>query len=63
MDSICTNDAVIESQSVIHTNSNGFLAVVEMAESSNDFLFVKKICDDFHSSHLSHFGEVLHAFF
>jgi len=63
MDSVSTYNSILVCEHRMHSSSNGLASIVEVAETADCVLFVEKICNDFHSSHLSHFSVVFQAFF
>lgn len=45
-----------------HSNSNGFLTIVEMAETTDEFGFVERVSSDLHTTHENHVVEEGHEF-
>merc|ERR1711957_303932 len=58
MDTVGGDEAVITGHTGFHTSSDTFLSVVQMAESTDLFLLVEEIRDNFNTSHGNHLLEV-----
>lgn len=51
------DDAVFSGDAGLHTDGDGFLAVVEVAESADEFGLVEGVGGDLHSAHEGHLTE------
>lgn len=54
---ISGDNSVLLGDCSLHSNSHGFLTIVEMAKSSNQFGFIKRVGSDLHASHKRHFAK------
>ncbi|WVZ10150.1 hypothetical protein V8G54_014680 [Vigna mungo] len=51
------DDAVLSGDAGLHTHGDGFLAVVEVAESADEFGLVERVGSDLHAAHEGHVTE------
>merc|ERR1711990_360527 len=63
MDTVSGDKAIIASHTSFHSDSNGFLSIVQMAESTDFFLFVEQVRNDFNTAHGDHLFEVVSHLF
>ena len=58
MDSVGSDEWILGSENCIHSFSDGLLAVIQMAETSDKFVFVEYVAVHFHGSHSFEFLKV-----
>ena len=58
MDSVGSNEWIFGSENCIHSFSDGLLTVIQMAETSDKFVFVEYVAIHFHGSHSFELFEV-----